>query len=82
MLHPVRLGVAGGVVCGVALFLCTLFAVWTGHAAPYLHLLVDVYPGYTVSGIGSVVGLFWGFVKGFVGFYVLAWIYNKLSDKF
>jgi len=79
MLNPTRLGIAGGIIGGVCMFLVTLFSLYTGYAAPFLTLLSSVYVGYKISWIGSIIGLIYGFIDGFIKLYVLAWIYNKLG---
>lgn len=80
MLDVKRFALAGGIVCGLVVFLITLISVGTGgYAAEWLRVLESVYPGYHVSVVGSVVGLLYGFVDGFVGMGVFAWVYNKLD---
>lgn len=44
---------------------------WLGH----------VYRGYTVSPIGSVVGLVWALVDGLIGGAIFAWLYNFLANR-
>ena len=41
----------------------------------------QVYRGYTVSAGGSLIGMCWGLVDGFVGGIVFAWLYNRLAVK-
>lgn len=66
---PKIAGLSLGVFWGAALFLWTLVAIFTGYSKDVLALLTSVYPGYTLTYIGSVVGLIYGFVEGFlVGF--------------
>lgn len=74
-----KLGLSGGIVWGGAMFLMTLLALYWGYGTQWLHLMVDIYPGYTISWSGSISGLLYGFLDGFVGFFLLGWIYNKLN---
>jgi hypothetical protein len=37
--------------------------------------------GYSVSGIGIVVGAFWGLIEGFIHFGIFAWLYNLLLGR-
>ena len=80
MLSAKRLGIAGGVVWGVVMFLMTFANIFFGYGSLWLGLMASIYPGYSVSYIGSVIGLIYGFVDGFVRLYTLAWLYNKISD--
>lgn len=74
-----RLGLAGGVLWGAVMFFCTLISIQTGYAQGWLVAFCDIYPGYEMSTKGSFIGLVYGFVDGFVGLYILAWLYNKFS---
>ena len=79
MISAKNLGLAGGILWAVCIFVSTLLSVWTGWASGFFTLMAGVYPGYSVSYLGSVVGAVYGFVDGFVGLWLLAWIYNKLG---
>lgn len=63
----VALGSAVGALTGALLCLATLILVWRGgdEVGPRLGLLVQYFPGYTVTGPGSLVGLAYGFASGF-----------------
>jgi hypothetical protein len=74
-------GLAGGILWAVAIFLTTLISIWTGWAEGFLVLMGGVYPGYSVSYLGSIIGLVYGFLDGFIGFWLLAWLYNKLESR-
>lgn len=77
MLDPKRFGLAGGVFWGIALFILTLISFYTGYATHWLGNIVDVYPGYSINITGSFIGLVYGFIDGFLCFYIIAWLYNK-----
>lgn len=68
----------GGIIWGVSMFLLTLISLWRGHGG-HVGLLNTVYLGYTVSYIGSVVGLAYGFVDGLITGAIFAWLYNRLA---
>jgi hypothetical protein len=78
-LHPVKLGLAAGILWGLAMFLITLISIGTGYATGWLILMGDVYPGYTISAAGSILGLIYGFIDGFIVLFLLAWVYNKIK---
>jgi hypothetical protein len=80
-LHPVKLGVAAGIVVGASIFIVTILSMYTGYADRVLYLLTDVYPGYRVSWLGSIIGLLYGFADAFLAFFLIGWIYNKLLSR-
>ncbi len=73
-------GLALGTVCGLGLFLATIVLVVRGGPNPGAHLgMLGVYfPGYSVTFIGSLVGLVYAFVGGYAMGRTIAIIYNKL----
>ncbi len=81
MLHPTKLGLAGGIIWAISMFICTLLAVYTGYSKEFLMLMSSIYPGYTVSLGGSIVGLIYGFFDAFIGLFLLAWLYNMFVSK-
>ncbi len=72
----------GATICGVGLFVATIWLVIRGghEVGPHLGLLAHYYPGYEVSGVGSLVGFFWGAVTGAILGCVTGWIYNRVAD--
>lgn len=72
---------ACGLLWGLGLFLMTwwviLFDGMTGDAT----FLSPFYRGYSISGLGSLIGLLWGLFDGFVGGLVFAWLYNYLAIR-
>lgn len=76
-----KLGLAGGIIWGVVLFLITLISVCTGYATEFLNLIISIYPGFSITYAGSLVGLVYGFVDGFIALFLLGWIYNGLLKK-
>ena len=81
MLNKKNFGLAGGILWGSALFFVTLISLWTGYANELSGILKAVYPGYSISMLGSIIGLAYGFLDGFIGLYIFAWIYNVLEKK-
>jgi hypothetical protein len=79
MLHPIRLGFAGGILGGLCMLLTTITSVYTGYASQFLELMTAIYPGYTISGSGSLLGMIYGFFDGFIWLFLLGWVYNKLN---
>ena len=81
MIHPIRLGLAGGIFWGACLFLTTVFSIYTGYASHWLANIADIYPGFTITWMGSLAGLIYGFIDGFICLSILGWLYNKLDNK-
>lgn len=81
MLNPTKLGIAGGVLWGICMGLCTFLAVLTGYSVEFLNIMASIYIGYSISWIGVVTGLVYGFIDGFIGLSLLAWLYNKLPEN-
>jgi len=40
-----------------------------------------VYRGYTLTLKGSLIGCAWGFADGLIGGFIIAWLYNLISEK-
>jgi hypothetical protein len=79
MLNARRLGLAGGIIWSISMFICTVLAIYTGYTKEFLNLMGSIYLGYSISWPGAFIGLVYGFIDAFVGFYLLAWLYNKLE---
>ncbi len=79
-LHGPALGVALGVTGALGLVATTNWLVLRGTAAQSVHarLLAQVFPGYSVSLVGSLIGAAELFALVFVFCVVFAWIYNAI----
>lgn len=77
-LDRTALGFAIGTVCGLSVFLATIFLVLKGGevVGPNLALLGQFFYGYTVTITGAFIGLVYGFVTGFV----LGWLIGLLRN--
>jgi len=81
MLQPNKFGAAGGIIWGLCMFLTTIISIYTGYAKQFLATMSGIYPGYSISGWGSLLGLIYGFLDAFIGLFLLAWLYNKLTKR-
>jgi hypothetical protein len=76
---PVALGIAIGFVWGGALFITTWLSYLTGYGKFFLIAIPQsLYPGYTISPSGSLLGLIYAFIDGFISGALIGWIYNKV----
>ncbi len=78
-LKPLALGISLGLVWGGSLFVTTWLSYYTGYGRLFLEVLAQsIYPGYTISPLGSLLGLFYGFLDGLVSAALIGWIYNRI----
>jgi len=78
-LKPSALGITIGVVWGFALFITTWLSHFTGYGKLFLESIAQsLYPGYTISPLGSFIGLVYGFIDGLISGFIIGWIYNKM----
>ena len=80
-LHVWKLGIAGGKVCALVVFLTTLAGLYNILGGlPMLNLfLLDIYGklGFNLSWGGAILGAIYSFVDGFILTALFAWIYNR-----
>lgn len=70
-----------GLVWGLGLFCLTWWIIFLeGNNVPSV-FISSVYRGYTISPVGSLIGLIWAFLDGWVGGLIFAWLYNLLAGK-
>ncbi len=74
-----RFAIAGGIVWAACLFVTTIMGVYTGYGVAFLNGIGSIYPGYSISLGGSVVGLVYGFFDVFIGVYIFAWVYKMVG---
>jgi hypothetical protein len=78
-LKPFALGIALGLVWGVALFITTWVSIYTGYGKSFLEAIpLSLYPGYCISLSGSLLGLVYGFLDGLISGTIIGWIYNMV----
>ena len=67
------------ILWGLALFILTWWLIifdWPGLVGDKT-VIGLVYLGYTVSPLGSLIGLVWAFVEGLIAGAIFAWLYNR-----
>jgi hypothetical protein len=67
-------------ICGTGLFLMTAWLVVKDgpNVGAHLGLLVNYFPGYSVSWSGSVIGFFYGALVGGLAGWSIGTIYNRV----
>ncbi|QHI70558.1 bacteriophage holin [Tichowtungia aerotolerans] len=73
---------ACGILWGVGLFALTWWIIAFDGITGEVTLIGRLYRGYTISPIGSLLGLVYGFCDAFIGGAILAWVYNVLATRF
>ena len=68
-----------GILFALLMLVMTIFMVLRGDTCSFMDNFTAIYPWYTVSWVGSVVGALWGFVDGLIGGALFAWLYNKIA---
>jgi hypothetical protein len=73
------LALASGLIWGLGLFFLTWWIIVFDGVTGEPTLIGHVYRGFTISPLGSVIGLVWAFVDGTIGGAVFAWVYNMIA---
>ena len=72
---------AFGIWWGVGMFVLTWWLIGVGGVTGEPTIMERVYFGYSITPLGSIVGLAWGFVCGVICGGILAWLYNFLATR-
>ena len=82
-IHNVSLGLSLGIVCGTLLGAVTLLLALRSDLGltSYFELLSNYYPGYKVTAAGSLIGLIYGFISGFMRTFGSPYHNNTLRFK-
>ena len=72
------LGIVLGILAGLIIFTATNFLILKGGdvVGPHLGLLRAFFPFYSVTFLGSLVGLVYGLICGYVAGFIIASFYN------
>jgi L-cysteine desulfidase len=73
--------VAAGILWGFLLFALTLVEASRPAAGHTLSALSAVYIGYSVTYLGAVAGLVYGFVSGGLIGAAFCWLYNRFGGR-
>jgi hypothetical protein len=70
------------ILWGFGLFLVTWWIIVLDGATGDVTFIGRIYRGYSISPIGSVIGLVWGLVDAAIGGAIFAWLYNMFVSRF
>ena len=68
-------------IWGFGLFFLTWWIIMFDGPTGEVTLIGRLYRGYSISPMGSVIGLLWALIDGFVGGAIFAWLYNRIAGK-
>ena len=78
-LNATAFGLAVGIIWAVFLFALVLLATYADYGTSFVTLIGDLYCGVEASLTGALLALPWAFVDAFIGAWLIALLYNKLS---
>jgi len=66
---------------GLGLFFLTWWIIAFDGVTGEVPFIGHFYRGYSISPLGSVIGLVWGFFDAMIGGAIFAWLYNLLGAR-
>lgn len=70
-----------GIIWGVGLFLFTWWIIAISGATGEPTFIGRVYLGYSISPLGSIIGLVWASIDGLIAGAIFAWLYNRINSR-
>lgn len=71
--------VTAGILWGLGIFVFTWWVIFFEGAIVEPNIIAMLYRGYSITPLGSFVGLVWGFLDGLICGALFAWLYNRLA---
>ena len=78
-LNVKAVALAAGLIWGFGLFVITWWIIFFEGASGQTNILTQAYRGYSITPMGSVIGLIWGLLDGMLGGAFFAWLYNLIA---
>jgi len=70
-----------GLLWSIGLFLLTWWFILFDGTTHEMTIIGRMYRGYSISPMGSVIGLIWALADGLIGGAIFAWTYNLIAKK-
>jgi len=70
---------ACGLIWGLGLFLLTWWIIAIEGITEEVTFIGRIYRGYSITPLGSFIGLIWALIDGAIGGAIFAWLYNLIS---
>jgi hypothetical protein len=80
-LNAIALAITTAIMWGFGLFFLTWWIMAFDGATGSVTFIGLAYRGYSISPLGSLIGLAWALPDGFVGGLIFAWLYNLLLSR-
>lgn len=81
MLNVKAFAIAVSLLLGLGLFFMTWWIMFFEGVTHEVTFIGQLYRGYNISPMGSVIGLLWGLADGLFGGAIFAYLYNFLASK-
>ena len=75
------LAITCGVLWSLTLFIVTWWIIAFDGQTGEVTWFGRIYRGYSISALGSVIGLVWAFFDGLIGGAIFAWVYNLIAGR-
>jgi hypothetical protein len=72
---------SAGIVWGLIVFLSTMMMLLRGYPGGIVSHLGGIYIGYSISFVGSIIGLIWGFISMYVVAWLFCYLYNRMTGS-
>jgi len=80
-LNVKALAITSGLLWGIGLFAMTWWLIAFEGVSDDPTWIGLFYRGYTISPMGSVIGLIWSIPDAFIGGAIFAWVYNMICTQ-
>ncbi len=80
-LNVLAFGLTSALIWGFGLFALTWWIIAFDGPTNDVTMIGRIYRGYSISAMGSVIGLVWALADGLIGGVLFAWLYNLISAR-
>ena len=70
-----------GLIWGFGVFALAWWIMAFDGATGEVTIIGKIYRGFSITPLGSLIGLGWALADGFVGGLIFAWLYNLLNGR-
>ncbi|MHC4081049.1 MAG: bacteriophage holin [Planctomycetota bacterium] len=74
-------GLTCALIMGLGLFAMTWWIIAFDGQTGQTTTIGRIYRGYSISALGSVIGLVWAFFDFLIGGVIFAWLYNLIAGR-